>query len=181
MASAVAVHGTPATGISYAHLRALAERGQTAVSKLSKLKDVAERNMGVALETLEVSAVSLGLGVVRGRYGTVELLGLPLDLVAAIGLHTVGFWAGGKYQEDFHHVANGALGAFLNTLGAGVGAKMLQRKAQPQAGVPAASPAVTSGVFTPPHASYGALPRHAGTSEIVELANAAVDRVPRAA
>ncbi len=160
--------------IPYSHLQTLAERGQTALTKLATLRKAAEEKMGVALEALEVSAAAFGLGVLRGRYGTVEVVGLPADLLAAIGLHVFGFAAGGKYEEHWHHLANGAMGAWLNTLGAGVGAKMLQKQAQPaQLGTPAS---VSAGTLAPASAMYGALPARRGAAEIIDMAHAAIGR-----
>lgn len=131
--------------------------------------------MGVALEALEVSAAAFGLGVLRGRYGTIEVVGLPADLLAAIGLHVFGFAAGGKYEEHWHHLANGAMGAWLNTLGAGVGAKMLQKQGQGQS--MAAPSSVSAGALAPSSAMYGALPaRRGAAAEIIDMAHAAVGR-----
>ncbi len=86
-----------------------------------------------AVETLvgsaEVGASAFALGLVQGRYGGVEIVGVPLDLSAAIVMHGLAFvGVGGKLSGHLHSFGDGALATYLATLGRGAGVEM-RRKA----------------------------------------------------
>lgn len=106
----------------------------------------------------EVGVVSLGFGVVQGRFGPVKPLGLPIDGTAAMLLHASGIalttlapakYAG--YADHVHNLGDGAFAAFMHNFGAGIGADMLLSKLQQQqqAQRPQAQGAVAAGEQAP--------------------------------
>jgi hypothetical protein len=93
-----------------------------ALSAADKASAKGESIVGHLTQTLEVGAGALGFGVVAGRYGAVNVLGVPVDLVSAVGVHLLAF-AGiaGKYDEHLHNFGDGVLSSYLTKLGAGLG------------------------------------------------------------
>lgn len=106
-------------------LREMYERSQ---AQLGRIKDKAEEQMGVAMQTMTVGVASFGAGFVRGRFGEIAPAGVPVDLGAGLALHLVGYTMAGKYKESAHNLGDGLLAAYLTTLGAGIGTKMRAQK-----------------------------------------------------
>ncbi len=113
----------------------------TQVSQLEdaylKLKTSAQRikaaqkdNMETLVATSEMATAAFGMGVIDGRFGGVELLGMPLSLLSAAGSHLMGF--AGVAPSHMHAFGNGFLANYLSTLGAGVGSKMLADANRPK-------------------------------------------------
>jgi len=106
-------------------VRASMER---ASARVRSMREKTEEVVGQAVAAAEVSGAAFGLGWVRGRYGEVSVVGVPLDIGLAAVLHTTAFLGGGgKYAEHLHSVGNGALAVYLTTLGAKIGAEMRQK------------------------------------------------------
>ncbi len=86
------------------------------------------------VHTAEVSSAAFVAGVVQGRTGGVEVLGVPMDLGLAAGLHVLAFAGiGGKMASHLHGFGDGFLAAFLATTGRGVGQAMKAKAATPAA------------------------------------------------
>lgn len=84
------------------------------------------------VHTTEVSAAAFVAGVAQGRFGGIEVLGVPMDLGLAAVLHVAAFAGlGGKMSSHLHGFGDGFLAAFLTTTGRGVGQQLLARKSQP--------------------------------------------------
>jgi hypothetical protein len=79
-------------------------------------------------DVLEVGGTAGVLGFVNARFGQggqMSLLGVPIDLVAALtGLGAAWFGWAGDYDRDAEMIGAGALASYLNRLGAGYGASM---------------------------------------------------------
>jgi len=119
---------------------------------MARAKTVAEKSeetVGQVIRTMEVGGAAFTAGVLKGRYGTVEVAGVPADLGAAAILHGVGFLGGGKYKEHLHSLGDGVLASYLTTVGAGIGDRMAREAA---AGGGAALP---SGTAAAPAAVHG--------------------------
>lgn len=73
----------------------------------------------------EVVGVAGMFGLVNGRTGGLELLGVPVDLLSGAALHGAGV-AGlaGDQSDHLHAMGDGALASFSVTLGTSVGARM---------------------------------------------------------
>lgn len=107
----------------------LSEMRDKAMRAISRARGIVEKSEGViahAVQTVEVGGGAFACGVAKGRYGSVEVLGLPVDLLAGAGGHLLGFLGGGKYAEHIHNLSDGALASYLTTLGQGVGADWLR-------------------------------------------------------
>lgn len=91
-------------------------------SKMAASRAAATRTVETVVHTTEVSSAAFVAGVAQGRWGGIELLGIPLDLGLAVALH-VGAFAGlaGKMSPHLHGFGDGFLGAFLTTVGRDVG------------------------------------------------------------
>ena len=99
-----------------------------------------EKKMKAGVHLLETGAAAFGSGMLMGRYGTMEVFGVPVTALAAIGLHAVGFLGlAGQMTDDAHAFGNGFLANYLVTLGAGVGGKLASEKQKPAMSTTSAS------------------------------------------
>ena len=78
------------------------------------------------VRTVEVSAAGFALGLVKGKWGArISVWGVPVDLIAGVGLHALGYLGvAGKAQDHLHAFGDGALAVWFSGLGAGVGARI---------------------------------------------------------
>ncbi len=125
-------------------------------SKMASNREAATQTIETVVHTTEVSSAAFLAGIVQGRYGGIELLGVPLDLGLAVALH-VGAFVGlaGKASPHLHGFGDGFLAAFLTATGSGVGDAWLE-KADPAAW------ALKHPGRTPQTATSGALPGGGG-------------------
>lgn len=91
-------------------------------SRLQKLQQQGTAQVEKAVQTVEFSTSAFGFGLIDGRWGGVELLGMPLTLLATGVFHGIGFL--GVASPHMHAFGNGALANYLTVLGQGIGAKM---------------------------------------------------------
>ncbi len=119
-------------------------RAERMIARAKSITEKSEETVGQVIRTMEVGGAAFTAGVLKGRYGTVEVAGVPADLGAAAVLHGVGFLGGGRYKEHLHSFGDGVLASYLTTVGAGIGDRMAREAA---AAAPATTPAaaVTSG------------------------------------
>lgn len=86
------------------------------------------RNLNTVIQTAEVGAAAFACGIVQGVWPGRSLWGVPYDLLAGLGLHVLAFAGVGKgYQKHMHALGDGALAAFLVTVGRDAGGE-LKRK-----------------------------------------------------
>ena len=102
-----------------------------ALSALSRAKSVlskTDEQVNTVVHATVTAGTAFAFGVVQGRYGGVEVAGVPADLGAGIVLHAMGFMGiGGKASEYMHAAGNGALACYLAALGRGVGGEWRNR------------------------------------------------------
>jgi hypothetical protein len=103
-------------------VEALETTALRAKSALQKFKAKAEEQSMKLIETGEILTSAFAFGLIDGRWGGIEFLGMPLPLIGAIGFHLIGF--GGIASDHMHALGNGAGAAYFNGLGQGLGAKM---------------------------------------------------------
>ena len=60
-------------------------------SKMASNREAATRTIETVVHTSEVSSAAFLAGVAQGRWGGIELLGVPLDLGLAVALHVGAF------------------------------------------------------------------------------------------
>jgi hypothetical protein len=113
-------------------------RAERLMARAKNITEKSEETVGQVIRTMEVGGAAFAAGVLKGRYGTVEVAGVPADLGASAGLHLVGFFGGGKYKEHLHSLGDGVLASYLTTVGAGIGDRMARENAS--AALPAAAP-----------------------------------------
>jgi hypothetical protein len=97
---------------------------------LKRVKAQAQENVESIVGTAEMGTAAFGMGIIDGRFGGVEVLGMPLSLLSAAGSHLVGFL--GVAPSHMHAFGNGFLANYLTTLGNGVGARMLAEANKPK-------------------------------------------------
>lgn len=93
-----------------------------AKDRVAKIKAQADAAVHRVVSTAEISTAAFTMGVIDGRYGGVEVLGVPLSLGAAAASHLAAFL--GIAPDHLHSFGNGFLASYLSNLGNGVGAKM---------------------------------------------------------
>lgn len=119
-------------------------RAERMIARAKTITEKSEETVGQVIRTMEIGGAAFGAGLLKGRYGTVEVAGVPADLGAAAALHGLGFLGGGRYKEHLHAFGDGVLASYLTTVGAGIGDRMARESA-------AATPALP----TPPAAAAG--------------------------
>lgn len=113
-----------ARSVSLREFEEVSDKLDRANTRAKNLKARADDAVMGVVETAEIGSAAFTIGMLDGRYGGVEILGVPLSLGSAIGLHLTAL--AGVAPDHLHAFGNGALAAYLNTLGSGVGAKMAQ-------------------------------------------------------
>lgn len=108
-------------------ISSLQSRAKNAIAKTESV-------VGEAVQTLEIGATAFALGVAKGRYGPVDIAGIPVDLGMALGLHAVAFVSDSEMSDHMHSFANGAMASYLADLGGRIGAKMALKAASPEPG-----------------------------------------------
>lgn len=105
----------------------LLKESHRAKAMVKRTKEMAHATVKTAVDTVEVGGAAFAFGVINGRMGGVEFVGMPLDLVAALACHGFAFLLDGEYAEHLHNFGNGALATYLATMGASVGHEMAMK------------------------------------------------------
>lgn len=127
--------GTTLTAKQIEELENTALRAKDRVKRMKEKGDAAVMKV---VSAAELSTAAFTMGVIDGRYGGVELMGIPLSLGLAATAHLGAFL--GIASDHLHSFGNGFLASYLSNLGNGVGAKMaMEAQAALQAQAAAAS------------------------------------------
>lgn len=117
--------------LTRADISRAASRAESLRARMANLKKKTEKVTERAVHTVEVGASAFGFGVLQGRSSDpngVQLFGIPIELLAGIGLHGAGFLGlGGKMSSHLHGFGDGALAAYMATMGRGVGTAWKQK------------------------------------------------------
>ena len=116
--------------ISARALEGMERKLSAARNRVAKVKAEAEEAAMTVVAAAEVGGTAFALGVVNGRYGSPEILGIPADLGIGIAAHILGFMTD-EGGDHIHNIANGALASYLSSLGTGIGQKMLSESRAP--------------------------------------------------
>jgi hypothetical protein len=103
-------------------------------SYIQRYRQGGERVTGQLVQTLEVGAGALAVGVASGRFGALNIAGspIPLDLAGGILGHALGFFGlAGKYGEHLHNFSDGVLAGYLTKWGIGFGTELRRKAGQP--------------------------------------------------
>jgi hypothetical protein len=121
-------------------------------NRLAGQRAKADELMETVVTTIEIGAVSFGLGMVNGYWVDketgergVSILGVPLDLGLAVGMHLVGFMGSSRMSSHFHAFGNAALASFSLINGMGIGDKMRLKAAEGEAEEEGTIPQVSQG------------------------------------
>lgn len=122
-------------------VRELQEKAQSTLSRARAVKQSASKQIEKATNTivqsLEVGGTAFGFGLATGRYDGLEALGVPVDLGAAIALHTVSLFVDDDHvSEHLHNFGDGCMAAYLHTLGLGIGRRWAQDASAARAAPP---------------------------------------------
>lgn len=108
------------------------ERLASVQNRIAKVKREAEERVEQVVRTFEVAGTAFGVGVLQGRTGGVEVVGIPLELGAGLALEVLGHLDfAGKMSHHLINVGDGALAAYATTLGRGVGQEWGQKSGKP--------------------------------------------------
>lgn len=100
------------------------------------IKGKGETTVGQIVQTVEVNAGALAVGVACGRYGALHIQGstIPLDLAGGVLGHLGAFFGiAGRYAEHLHNLSDGVLAAYTTKVGIGLGTEMRAKKGLPPA------------------------------------------------
>lgn len=115
-------------GVSQSAITRFKEQADRVVARAKRYMQERESTISTAIQTSEVSSSAFLFGLAKGKFGAlaIPVVGLPIDLVAGLGLHILAFTgvAGKQYAHHLHAFADGALASFFSTLGSDVGVSM---------------------------------------------------------
>lgn len=109
--------------ISLRALEDIEKKFMAAKTRLNNVQKSAQKMVGSVVQTTEVAGTAFGFGVINGRWGSPEILGMPVDLAFGVGMHALAFLD--VAEEHAHNIGDGALASYTASLGAGIGRKML--------------------------------------------------------
>lgn len=99
--------------------RALAE---TALKRAKSAREKGEVVVERVTRTAVTGSTAFALGMVQGRTGGVEVMGVPLDLIVGLGGHVAGFMRlGGRHSDHLHNIGDGGIATYAATMGRSVG------------------------------------------------------------
>jgi hypothetical protein len=103
----------------------LLRTAQNARASIKRAKEHANEAVDRVVQTVEVGSTAFGFGILNGRFGGVEVLGVPLDALASFSMHGLAFF--GVAPDHLHNFGDGAMASYLTTTGAGIGRAMAVR------------------------------------------------------
>lgn len=123
--------------ISKASLHRAEGRIASLSNTIKKVRKEAEHTVEKVLRTAETGGMAFGLGVLNGKHGSTEVMGMPIELLLGAGLNIAGYLgAAGKHSDHLNNLGDGALAAYLTVLGVQVGTQWKQKS---QGQLPAAA------------------------------------------
>lgn len=92
-------------------------------NRVKQVREKGEKVVETVTRTTIVAGTAGALGVIQGKTGGVEILGMPLDLLVGAGAHVAGFMhLAGKQSAHLHNVGDGAMALYAGTMGRAIGA-----------------------------------------------------------
>jgi hypothetical protein len=114
-----------ALNITRSDAERLLKTAQNARASIKRAKEHANEAVDRIVQTVEVGSTAFAFGIANGRFGGVEVLGVPLDALASFGMHSLAFF--GVATDHLHNFGDGAMASYLTTTGAGIGRAMAVR------------------------------------------------------
>lgn len=133
--------------LSKAQMSQMRDKAERMIARAKAISEKSEEAVGQVIQSTEIVGAAFAAGAVKGRFGNVEVMGVPADLGVAVLGHGLAFMGGGKYKEHLHNLADGVLASYMTTLGAGIGSRMARdaAAAAPAGAIPAGGAAAASG------------------------------------
>jgi hypothetical protein len=114
--------------LSKSDMKHAGKRLQSLQHRIQSIKKKAEATTEKLLRTAETSGAAFAAGVIQGRTGGIEVVGVPLELALGASLNVLGYFGGaGKHSDHLNNVGDGFLAAYATTLGRGVGETWLEK------------------------------------------------------
>lgn len=117
-----------ALSITKAHAQQAMHKYEALKNRLTSVKKKAEETTQRVVRSTTIGASAFAMGLVQGRTGGIEVVGVPLELGLGVGLNILSIMGGaGQYSEHLGNAGDGCLAAYATTLGRGVGTTMREK------------------------------------------------------
>jgi hypothetical protein len=94
----------------------------SASGRIKRLREQTNEKIENLVTAGETGAAAFAMGAIRGKWGSISVTGVPIDLIGGLGLHALALLGfGGKATEHLHAVGNGVLASYLVIKGYEVG------------------------------------------------------------
>ncbi len=113
-----------AFSVSRQEVADLIKKVDSARSSAKRAREKADDAVMSVVQTVEVVGAGFTLGALNGRWGGVEFLGIPLDLLSGATLHLFAMFMGPTSSEHLRNFGDGALCSWGTMTGLGVGREM---------------------------------------------------------
>lgn len=100
----------------------IAKRYESAKGSIQRIRAETERTVNTFVRSAELNGTAFAAGVINGRYGSPEAMGVPIDLGTGLALHVMGFL--GFASDHLHAIGDGFTSSYFSSLGLGVGKRM---------------------------------------------------------
>lgn len=107
--------------ITRSHLGKWQKRAAALQTRAKRVVEKSREVVHEVVRTTESGSAAFLFGMAQGRYGGMEVMGVPMELAAGVGLKGIAFFTGGDLAPHLHAFGQGALDAYLTTVGRGVG------------------------------------------------------------
>lgn len=121
--------------MSLRQLEDIARQAKANKDKVKRYKEEAQKAINGVVNVVEVNGTAFGMGVVNGRFGNPQLLGVPVDLGAGVAMQIASLFD--VAPEHLRAIGNGLTATYFSALGTGIGAKMLAESEAKQLAAPA--------------------------------------------
>jgi hypothetical protein len=109
-------------------MKSAGQRLHSLKKRIEGIKNHTEKTVEKVIRTAEVSGTAFGIGVLNGKTGGVEIMGVPLELSAGIVLNVLSYMgAAGKMSDHVGNIGDGALASFATMEGVKIGLQWAQK------------------------------------------------------
>lgn len=134
--------------LSKTEMKTAGQRLHSLKNRIEKIKQSTEKTVEKIVRTGEVSGAAFACGLLNGKTGGVEIMGVPVELGAGLALNVLSYMnAAGKASDHLGNIGDGALASYAAMEGVKVGAEWA-RKSNGGSGA-GALPATASGGALP--------------------------------
>ena len=108
--------------VSRSELMKAANRASALQARAKRVMEKAETIVSTVVGTVEVGTGAFVTGMITGKWGNLEVVGVPVELMAGAALHLGGFVLGDKpMASHLHRFGDGAVAGYLSSVGKGIG------------------------------------------------------------